>query len=201
MPSSSSSMPFWQRFVAGLGNAVMPGRPFNTRQSSLGNAWRAGDYAQFGNDPYARARVLLGVVPGVGGALGEQAATWAQNRAIDRYEHSPEFVGAPQDYDSSRADVPREQIAQTSDSSGEDSRDAWNNRFDVQRFNLGGMNSYMPSFSSGGGMGYGWQGTSDIGGTLANLAFFNGLGDTRVSSNPLAGGDPTYWRRRRRENM
>lgn len=92
--------PWYNRLWMSAVNAVAPGRVFDTNQSGgVGNAYAMGDYkqAQLGN-PWARARIAAGALPGLLGGAGETIVDQLQNRAINNYENSPDFMGAPRNY-------------------------------------------------------------------------------------------------------
>jgi len=82
-----------------LANAFAPGSPFNTSAGgSPGNAWRAGDYYRAAHgDDYAKARIAAGLLP-VGLDQLATAGVNAYERNTRGFEHTPDFVGPPMDY-------------------------------------------------------------------------------------------------------
>ena len=99
MPQGSSGQPWYNRMWMAALNGLLPGTPFNTHQSGpAGNAWASGDYSRAAaGDPYARARIAAGLLPGALGGIGEYGVTAFQNRGINNYENSPQFVGPPRE--------------------------------------------------------------------------------------------------------
>lgn len=88
-----------------MANAFLPGSPFNTSADSVGAAYRNGDWSKASRgDRYSMARIGAGFLPMFSGALGNGLINMAENRAINKYENSPDFMGPPRNYNSGAQD-------------------------------------------------------------------------------------------------
>lgn len=85
-----------------LVNWLAPGSPFNTQQGGgVGDAWRAGDYSQAAHgNHYAQGRIATGLIPGLGGVLGNGAINLLEKNNTNKYENGQGFVGPPRNYNS-----------------------------------------------------------------------------------------------------
>lgn len=221
MPGATERQPWYNRLWMNTVNALLPGDPFNTGVSGgAGAAWNAGDYKQFNNDPYARARVIAGMLPGPAGALGELGVNAVQNinghdNWLSRLFHGGNS-GMPQmsnygPYASGYQGLPNPNQgnpnvlngdfginrdgtytgASIYDRPNDDSGNVPNSPMMRPQYNNGGfMPAWKQSASQGGGLGYGWQ-SADPGMTMAAL----GSGFVNVGGGEVADLGQMFLRR------
>jgi len=167
-------MGFWRRAAGNVLDAFIPGNAFDPHQSSFGQGWAQGDYTQAAHgNRAAQARLTLAYLAKLAGPAASAFAPLG-NKMINRHFDNKNQMGPP-------SELSQYQYLYKDPSEVGPPVEKPQNRPAVPRFAKGGVHAaiqdgvFPSTASQGGGHGFGWQSTNDVGGTMANLSFFGNV--------------------------